>query len=186
MTTEEVAELISSMPTKSCKLDAIPTSVLKQITPSIVHTISKINDISLTLGIFVEEWKIAIVHPLLKKLGSELIPSNYRPVSNLSFLSKLLKKGALQQFNNNYIINKLLPDYQSAYRKNYRTETSLIKLVSDILWAMERQEVTALTTLDLSAAFDTVNHEILIEVLEHQFGITNSALSWFKTYLYPR
>ena len=65
-------------------------------------------------------------------------------------------------------------------------ETPLIKLVNDILWAMERQEVTALTVLDLSAAFDTVDHEILIEVLEHQFGITNSALSWFKTYLYPR
>ena len=56
-------------------------------------------------------------------------------------------------------------------------ETSLIKLVSDILWAMERQEVTALTTLDLSVAFDTVNHEILIEVLEHKLGITNTALS---------
>ena len=65
-------------------------------------------------------------------------------------------------------------------------ETSLIKLINDILLAMERQEVMALTTLDLSAAFDTVNHEILIEVLEHQFGITNLALSWFKTYLYPR
>ena len=62
----------------------------------------------------------------------------------------------------------------------------MIKLINDILWAIERQEVTALTTLHLSAAFNTVNHEILIEVLEHQFGITNLALSWFKTYLYPR
>ena len=137
MTTEEVARLISSMATKSCELDAIPTSVLKQITPSIVHTITKIINISLTQGIFAEEWKTAIVHPLLKKLGSELIPSNYRPVSNLSFLSKLLEKCALQQFNNHCITNKLLPDYQSAYRKNYSTETSLIKLVNDILWAME-------------------------------------------------
>ena len=65
-------------------------------------------------------------------------------------------------------------------------ETSLIKLINDILWAMERQEVTALTALDLSVAFDTVNQEILMEVLEHQFGITNLALSCFKTYLYPR
>ena len=126
MTTEEVTRLISSMATKSCKLDAIPTSVLKQITPSIVHTVTKIINISLTQGIFAEKWKTTIVHPLLKKLGSELAPSNYRPVSNLSFLSKLLEKCALQQFNNHCITNKLLPDYQSAYRKNYSMETSLI------------------------------------------------------------
>ena len=151
-----------------------------------MHTITKIINISLTQGIFAEEWKTTIVHPLLKELGSELIPSNYRPVSNLSFLSKLLEKCALQQFNNHCISNKLLPDYQSAYRKNYSTETSLIKLVSDILWAMERQEVTALTVLDLSAAFDTVDHEILIELLEHQFGTIKLALNWFKTYLYSR
>ena len=119
VTTEEVARLISSLATKSCELDAIPTSVLKQITPSIVYTITKIINISLTQGIFAEEWKTAIVHPLLKKLGSELVPSNYRPVSNLSFLSKLLGKCALQQFNNHCISNKLLPNYQSAYRKNY-------------------------------------------------------------------
>ena len=82
MTSEEVTRIISSMATKSCKLDAIPTSVLKQKTLSIVSTITKIINISLTQGIFPEEWKTAIVHPLLKKLGSELTPSNYRPVSN--------------------------------------------------------------------------------------------------------
>ena len=65
-------------------------------------------------------------------------------------------------------------------------EISLIKLVNNILWAMERQEVTALTALDLTATFDTVDHNILIDVLEHQFGINNSPLNWFKTYLYPR
>ena len=186
MTSEEVTRIISSMATKSCELDAIPTSVLKQITLSIVPTITKIINSLLTLGIFAEEWKTAIVHPLLKKLASELTPANYRPVSNLSFLSNLLKKCALKQFNKHCITNKLLPDYQSAYRKNYSTEPSLMRLINDILWAVERQEVTAPTALDLSAAFDTVNHKILIEVLEHKFGITNSALRWFKTYLYPR
>ena len=135
---------MTSMATKSCKLDAIPTSVCKQITLSIVPTITKIINISLTQGIFVGEWKTAIVHPLLKKLGSELTPS----ISNLAFLSKLLEKCTLQQFSKHYITNKLLPDYQSAYRKNYITETSLIKLISDILWAVERHEVTALTALD--------------------------------------
>ena len=145
MTTKEVDRLISSMATKSCEVDAILTSVLKQITPCILQIITKIINISLTWGIFVEEWKTAIVHPFLKEVGSKLIPSNYRPVSNLSFLSKLLENCGLQQINNHCDTNKLLPDYQSAYRKNYIMEASLIKLVSDILWAMERQEVTALT-----------------------------------------
>ena len=116
MTTEEVARMISSMAIKLCKLDAIPTSVLKQITPSILQIITKIINISLTQSILVEEWKTAIVHPLLRKLGSEITPSNYRPVSNLSFLSKLLEKCAIQQFTNHCNTTKLLPDYQSAYR----------------------------------------------------------------------
>ena len=94
MTTNDVARLISSMATKSCELDAILMSILKQITPSIIETITKIINISFAWGTFVEEWKIAIVHPLLKKLSSELILPNYRLVSNLSFLSKLLKKCA--------------------------------------------------------------------------------------------
>ena len=82
-----------------------------------MHTITNIINISLTQGIFAGEWKTTIVHPLLKKLGFELIPPNYIPVSNLSFLSKLLEKCALQQFNNHCITNTLLPDYKSAYRK---------------------------------------------------------------------
>ena len=73
MTTNEAARLISSMATQSCELDAIPTTILKQITTSIIKTISKIINMSFAQGTFVEEWKIAIVHPLLKKLGSELI-----------------------------------------------------------------------------------------------------------------
>ena len=112
MKTNEAARLISSIATKSCKLDAILTSILKQIIPSIIETITKIINISFAQDTFDEEWKIAIVHPLLKKLGSELIPPNNRPVSNLSFLSKLLERCALQQFNNHCDSNKLLPDYQ--------------------------------------------------------------------------
>ena len=69
---------------------------------------------------------------------------------------------------------------------NYSTETSLVKLINNIQWTMERQDIMALTALDLSAAFNTVNHEILIDVLEHQFGIMDSALNSLKTYLYPR
>ena len=66
--------------------------------------------------------------------------------------------------------HKLLLDFQSAYRKNYSTETSLIRLTNDILWSMEKQHLTSLTVLDLSAAFDTMDHNILLHILEQKFG----------------
>ena len=74
-----------------------------------------------------------------------------------------------------------MPDYQSAYHTNYSTKISLVKLTNDLLWGMECQEVKALTALDLSAAFDTVEHQILLEVLKAQFCIDNHVLNWFKT-----
>ena len=129
MTSEEITRIISSMATKSYKLDAIPTSVFKQITLGIVPTITKIINISFTQDIFTEEWKTAIVHPLLKKLGSEPTPSNYRPVSNLSFLSKLLEKCALQQCNKHCITNKLLPDYP--IRIKHKLLTIVFKCLND-------------------------------------------------------
>ena len=79
-----------------------------------------------------------------------------------------------------------MPDYQSAYRENYSCETALIKIVDDILWSMENGEVTALMALDLSAAFDTVDHEVLLRVLQKRFGIEGTYLESFNTYLRPR
>ena len=105
-------------------------------------------------------------------LGLDLIPPNYRPVSNLQFFSKFLEKCALQQYTHDHCAKfDLMPEYQSAYSTNYSTETSLVKLINDLPWCMEQQDVMALTALDLSAVFDTVDHQILLEVLNVQFGI---------------
>ena len=79
--------------------------------------------------------------------------------------------------------NDLLPDYQSADREGYSCETALVKIFNDILWKMEKQEVTALVAIDLSAAFDTVDHDILLDVLSMHFGIEDVALSWLESYL---
>ena len=75
---------------------------------------------------------------------------------------------------------------QSAYRKNHSCETSLIKLVEDLLWAMEKQLVTAVVILDLSAAFDTLDHDLLQEVLEKRFGVTDKAKKWSSNYIKQR
>ena len=82
--------------------------------------------------------------------------------------------------------NHLLPDFQSAYRANYSMETSLVKLVNDILWSMEQRQMMMVVLLDLSVAFDTVDHDILLSILNKQFGICGKALEWFNSYLQPR
>ena len=83
-------------------------------------------------------------------------------------------------------LHKLLPDYQFAYCNGYSCETAIIKLVNDILLAMENQQVTAVMALDLSTAFDMVNHEILLKVLKHNCGLEDTILNWFDSYLHPR
>ena len=131
-------------------------------------TITAIVNISLQEGIFADKWKVAIVRPLLKKAGLDLVAANYRPVSNLPFLSKVNEKCMLKHFNRHCEMNNFLPEYQSAYRQHYSCETALVKMADDILWSMEHQRITAVVAIDLIAAFDTVDHDILLKVLGHK------------------
>ena len=79
--------------------------------------------------------------------------------------------------------SNLLSDFQSVHHQNYSTETSLIKLCNDILWAMEKQNITMVIILELSAVFDTVDHEVLLEIIEQHFRITDTTLGWLDKYL---
>ena len=182
----EVRTVVSGMKTKSCELDPLPTHVLKSLIDKLLPALTKIVNMSLTTGQFSTCWKCAIVRPLLKKSGLELTHKNYRPVSNLQFISKLVERCALLQFIDHCDLHKLIPDYQSAYRKGYSCETSVLKLLNNRLWAMETQSVLPVILLDLSAAFDTVDHDLFIRVLQNNFAITDTALSWFENYLRPR
>ena len=121
----------------------------RDISRCVLPTITNIVNSSLQSGIFATEWKTAVIRPLLKKKGLEVILKNFRPVSKLSFISKLVEKCALNPFMRYLETNKLLPDYQSAYRRGFSTETALLKLSSDILWNMERQRVTPWTMVSL-------------------------------------
>ena len=122
-------------------MDAIPTTTLKQVLDTIIVPITRIVNVSLESGIFASKWKTAIVHPILKKAGLDLILSNFRPVGNLSFIFKVVEKVVLTQFNKHCSAHKLILDYQSAYRANYCCERALAKIVNDILWAMEHQKL---------------------------------------------
>ena len=92
MTESEVKAIIMTMKSKSCEIDPIPTHIFKQLQPSILPTVTKIVNLSLNEGEFCNKWKVAVVQPLLKKVGLELIKSNYRPISNLTFMSKIIEK----------------------------------------------------------------------------------------------
>ena len=111
---------------------------------------------------------------------------NYTLVSNLSFLSKLLEKCALIRFNNHCKENDLMPSYQSAYREHHRCKTALVRLTNNLLWNIEMQRVTELVAIYLSAAFNTVDHTVLLNVLQQHFGVNGKVLNWMDTYLRPR
>ena len=124
--------------------------------------------------------------PLLKKAGLDLRLSNFRPVSSLSFISKLVEKVVLTQFNKHCSTYNLILDYQSAYRANYSCETALAKIVNDILWAVEHQKVTSLIAINLSTAFNMVDQNILLGILEKKFGVQDTCLAWYRSHLESR
>ena len=111
---------------------------------------------------------------------------NYRPISNLSFLSKILEKVVANRLHEHIYNHHLSNDLQSAYKRFHSTETALLKIHNDIVDNMDNGKVTALTLLDLSAAFDTIDHSILLQRLHRYFGISGPALRWFKSFLSDR
>ena len=183
---DEIKKYIIKSPTKQCQSDPIPTWLLKEYVNILLPIITCMTNRSLQIGTFPAVWKEATVIPLIKKTGGGTELSNYRPVSNLPFISKLVERVVADQLTKHMQINAPLPIHQSAYRQHHSTETVLGKVVSDILECMGRKEVALLVLLDLSAAFDTVDHNILIDIMQKEFGIQNVALDWLSSYLVNR
>ena len=148
---------------KQCKCDIFPTKLLLTHKEDIVDAITDLINSSLEQAQFSENWKYAIIKPLIKKVNGEIVKTNFRPVSNLKHLSKILECAALSQIMKHFEENCLLPDAQSAYRSGYSCQTILIKLAEKILNRMEMKQLSMIIAMDLSAAFDTVNHKILLK-----------------------
>ena len=158
---EFVLKIINSASAKSCELDPIPTTLLYENLDILLPTITNIINTSLTTGIVPRDLKTAIVKPLLKKpsLDKNLL-KNYRPISNLPFLSKIVLHKLLSHLQEHHLSNP----FQLAYRVEHSTETVLLRVVNDILSALDNGNVSVLLLLDLSANFDTINSPLQPEL----------------------
>ena len=122
-----------------------------------------------------------------KKTGLEANNvKNISPVSNLSFLSKILEKTVLDQLQTHLSASNLLEIWQSAYRKNHSIETAVLSVLDNLLNKADEKHVSVLALLDLSAAFDTLDHAILLKRLELTFEMYVTVLDWFASYLCSR
>ena len=161
--------------------------MLKNCLDILITPITDIINISMETSTFPQNFKEAHLTPLLKKTSlpkNEL--KNYRPVSNLSLISKILEKIVANRLQAHIKNNHLSNPLQSAYRKHHSTESALLKVQNDIIISMDKGEVTALTLLDLSTAFDTIDHATLTDRLSNWYGISGQAQIWFSSYLQNR
>lgn len=187
VTEAEVLKILKESSKKSCILDPLPASILFECLDELTPIITELINYSLKTGVVPPSFKEAVVYPLLKKANLDTnMLKNYRPVSNLPFVSKILEKVVLRQFLDHLSKHDLMEPFQSAYRAHHSTETALLSVMNDLLLACDRGKVSLLSMLDLSAAFDTIDHGILLERLKTTFGVSGSVLGWFESYLTGR
>jgi len=184
VTTDEVADIIQLPPQKSSPVDIMPVSLLKLSADFIVPLIARLANLSFKDGVFPTRYKGTGVTPLLKKPSlSSQDPANCRPISNHCTFSKTLEKLFLSRLQP-YIMKSLnYFKFQSAYRKGYSTETSLLRVINDIQRAVGNGRCTALLALNISAAFDAVDHATLIDRAHNVFSIHEGVLDWLRSFV---
>ena len=173
VTTIEVHKLILSTPNKLCDLDPIPTTLLKQCCAELLPIITNIINSSLVSSVFPSAYKLALVGPIIKKnsLDPDVL-KNYRPVSNLHYISKLTEKVVAEQSEIHLENNNLLDPYQSGYHKHHSTETAVLNITNDILSMKDCHQATALVSS--------------YKRLGNYFGFSETVLVWFKSFLADR
>ena len=185
VTLQETLKILKS--TKSSKatgIDTIPAKVIKEIAEEIAPPLTFLINKSLEHGIFPSAEKIAKITPLYKS-GDRSNTDNYRPISILNIISKVVERVVFDQLSNYLEENNLLSDYQYGFRKKRSTKDAVTKFTDHIRKNMDSSKVTGALYMDLRKAFDTVNHSCLLHKLPY-YGILNIEVEWFSSYLFQR
>ena len=181
----EIEYIIQTLnPRKAIGPNSIPTGILHLLKTEISYPLSVIFNISLRTGTHPELLKTAKILPIFKK-GTQLSTNNYRPISLLSNLNKILEKLMFTRAYNFLEKNNIIYKLQFGFRKKHSTNHALIDITESIRKALDNGKFACGIFIDLQKAFDTVNHNILINKLNH-YGIRGVANNWYKSYLTNR
>jgi hypothetical protein len=187
VTTREVLKALNRLPNKTSPLDYLHTSVLKSCADVMAPLIAHLANLSFSEGKFPTSFKLAQVTPLVKKCGlDESDPKNYRPISNLQTIGKVIERLFLARILPCIAASGRFSPLQSAYRKRHSTETALLKITDDLYRIIDGSKAAVLIGLDLSAAFDTIDHATLVRRLGTRYGISGVVLNWIRSYLEGR
>ena len=178
---------LAGLSNSTCSLDPLPTIKLKETKNCWIEFFLLMINKSFKTGVYPDTYKVSIIKPLLKSssLNPELLKS-YRPLANIYSLSKIMEREATNQLIAHVTMNNLLDPYQSAYRQHYSTETCLLNTCDYIVGELDKKKVVIVLGVDLSAAFDTLDYEIMEKILKNRFRLEGKCLSWILSYLSNR
>uniref|UniRef100_A0A670HUI6 Reverse transcriptase domain-containing protein n=1 Tax=Podarcis muralis TaxID=64176 RepID=A0A670HUI6_PODMU len=186
VTSEDVDRLLGRVKPTTCLLDPCPSWLIKASREGLGDGLRGVVNASLREGAFPDPLKEAVIKPLLKKTSLDAATMvNYRPVSNLPFLGKVIERVVAEQIQARLEEADHLDPFQSGFRPHHGTETALVALVDDLRRARDKGESCFLVLLDLSAAFNTIDHSILLDRLEG-LGAGGTVIQWFRSFLLGR
>jgi hypothetical protein len=184
VTPEKIVDAVISFKSNAVGVDLISVKFVKICLPLILPVLEHVFNFSLQNSCFPELWKMGNIRPVPKVKNPETCP-DYRPVSILCLLSKVLEKLVHHQVNEFVCEKNILPAFQSGFRKGHNTTTALIKVTDDVRRAIDNRLLSILVLLDMSKAFDCVHHSLLLSKLKY-LNFSESVISWFDSYLKTR
>jgi hypothetical protein len=180
----DVLSAINKIKSNAAGVDGLSLKFLKIMLPIILPFITHIINTSLLTSVFPDDWKFSIVIPL-NKIPNPTSPSDYRPISLLVVLSKVLEIIVHLQMNSFILRERLVSDFQSGFRVGHSTTSALLRVTDDIRRAMDCRKLTIMVLVDFSKAFDSIYHPILLYRLR-SLGFSNSTVAWVRSYLQNR